>query len=171
MEINNNKKDNNSNKKDNNINKKDNNINKKDNEIVTEYKKNIDDLNKMYLLSLDEVVKTEPKYKTFPQIKGYQDEYKPSIDKYKDIQNSLSALYNNLGAVNNADEETIKKLLTNIQYIKEQIEIKTNKTCNNFTSEMLLTDTRLLRNQLYIGNCILVILVIFLSVQVYRRWR
>jgi hypothetical protein len=139
-----------------------------------DHKKKLEDLKIGYSISLNEVLKLMPEYKTNPDDKKLKAAFLKNETNLKNFKNKILGLKNNVEFNSSSVNKNIKKLNNEIKLASEQNKILKEKydyliSTNNGAKGMLF-DTQLLYNQQYIGNLILVCIIFFTAKKLHNAY-
>ena len=138
------------------------------------HKKQLEDLKIGYSISLNEVLKLMPDYKTNPDNKNLQAAFSKNETNLKNFKNKILNLKSMLGYNSSNVNKNIKKLNKEINLANENNKILKEKydyliNTNNGAKGMLF-DTQLLYNQQYIGNLILISIILFTAKTLHSKY-
>ena len=139
-----------------------------------DHKKKLEDLKIGYSISLNEVLKLMPEYKTNPDDKKLKAAFLKNETNLKNFKNKILGLKNNVEFNSSSVNKNIKKLNNEIKLESEQNKILKEKydyliSTNNGAKGMLF-DTQVLYNQQYIGNLILVCIIFFSAKKLHNAY-
>ena len=139
-----------------------------------DHKKKLEDLKIGYSISLNEVLKLMPEYKTNPDDKKVKAVFLKNETNLKNFKNKILGLKNNVEFNSSSVNKNIKKLNNEIKLESEQNKILKEKydyliSTNNGAKGMLF-DTQVLYNQQYIGNLILVCIIFFSAKKLHNAY-
>jgi len=142
--------------------------------INDEYDKQIKEINNFFYIVLSEVVAILPKYNTYPEIKTYKNEFSRSMNNLKEVENRIFLLKNNIEKeLANMNKNTnqinnqIHSLEKNVSFLKKKL---TSLTNSDDASIGMLKDTKILHNQEYAGNLILVGIIVSILIFFYKNY-
>jgi len=139
-----------------------------------DHKKKLEDLKIGYSISLNEVLKLMPENKTNPEDKKLKAAFLKNETNLKNFKNKILGLKNNVEFNSSSVNKNIKKLKNEIKLASEQNKILKEKydyliSTNNGAKGMLF-DTQLLYNQQYIGNLILICIILFTAKTLHSKY-
>ena len=139
-----------------------------------DHKKQLEDLKIGFNISLYEVIKLMPEYKTNPDDKKLKAAFLKNETNLKNFKNKILGLKNNVEFNSSSVNKNIKKLNNEIKLESEQNKILKEKydyliSTNNGAKGMLF-DTQVLYNQQYIGNLILVCIIFFTAKKLHNAY-
>ena len=139
-----------------------------------DHKKQLEDLKIGYNISLNEVIKLMPEYKTNPDDKKLQMAFFKNETNLKNFKNKITSLKNMVANDSSNVSKNIKKLNKEINLANEENKLLKEKydyliNTNNGAKGMLF-DTQLLYNQQYIGNLLLICIILFTAKTLHSKY-
>ena len=139
-----------------------------------DHKKQLEDLKIGFNISLYEVIKLMPEYKNNPDDKKLKAAFLKNETNLKNFKNKISGLKNMVYSDSRSVNKNIQKINNEIKLASEKNKILKEKydyliSTNNGAKGMLF-DTQLLYNQQYIGNLILVCIILFSAKTLHSKY-
>jgi len=149
-------------------------INKTTTDNDNNYDNQIKEINDFFYIVLSQVVSILPKYNTYPDIKTYANEFSRSMNNLKEVETRIFLLKNdiekNLSSMNKKTHQInneIHSLEKNVSFLKKKLSSLNN---SDNASIGMLKDTKMLHNQEYIGNLILIGIIISILIFFYQNY-
>jgi hypothetical protein len=144
------------------------------------YRKELEELNTGYNISLQEVLKIMPEYKLANAISKISKKsnlylsYSKNENKLKRTEQNIFNLKNSIEKDSYAVEESIKRMNKIIKK-EEEKHVKLKEHYNQLLStdnaaKGMLFDTQLIYNQQYIGNLLLTAIILFYGKTIYSKY-
>jgi len=139
-----------------------------------QYRKELEELNTGYSISLQEVLKLMPEYKLNAANTKLHLSYSKNENNLKRTEQNIFNLKNSIEKSSFTVEESIKRMN---KIIKEEEDKNVNLTehysqliTSDSAAKGMLFDTQLLYNQQYIGNLLLTAIILFYGKTIYSKY-